>query len=221
MHKPDNLTSEYFRGAHFLMNVPASIHLQLDGSAIEPKDYLSKPDRDALQHAGNAENVIVNYRFDAMRSALRIAIPRTYDQALFTESARRKDSQPASHQQECADDTQPDVHHPTGEEMPSASLGRRDALLAGGHQVTIVGIAPNPNKQHAYIIAGYALKQETGENMPVAVCIDDHTTLLEITGAPVALPTLEAVQEGDGIIVDGKTSKRGVIHARRIVLADI
>jgi YegS/Rv2252/BmrU family lipid kinase len=224
MHKPDNLTAEFFRGAHFSLGLPASIHIQLDGSTATLKDYLSKPDRDALQRAGDAEHVIVNYRFNAMRAALRMAFPRTYNQALFRESAKRKDGQPASQQQEHPDDKQPDTQsaqHLANEQIQPTPLESRDALLAGGHQVTIVGIAPNPNQQHAYIIAGYALKQETGENKPVAICVDDHTTLLKVTGSPVALPMLEELQEGDGIIVEGKKSKRGVIQARRVVIPDM
>jgi YegS/Rv2252/BmrU family lipid kinase len=224
MRKPDNLTTEFFRGAHFSLSVPASTHIQLDGSAATLKDYLSKPDREALQHAGDAEHVTVNYRFDTMRAALRMAIPRTYDQALFTESAKRKGSQPASKQQGDLDAKQPDTQPAqqlANEQTQPAPLEQREALLAGGQQVTIVGVAPNPNKQHAYIIAGYALKQETGENKPVAVCVDDHTALLKVTGAHVAPPTLEELQEGDGIIVEGKKSKRGVIEAKRVVIPDI
>lgn len=221
MRKPDNLTAEFFRGAHFSLSIPASIHLQLDGSAGNLKDYLSKPDWEALQQAADTEHVKVNYRFDAMRSALRMAIPRTYDRALFANSAKSKDRQAASPQQERADDTQsniPSTQQPTNEPV---SIAPGDALLVGGHQVTVVGIAPNPNKQHAYIIAGYALKQDTGDSRPVAVCVDDHATLLKITGAPVALSALEALQEGDGIVVEGKKSKRGVIQARKVVIPDI
>jgi len=224
MRKPDNLTAEFFRGAHFSLSVPASIHIQLDGSAATLKDYLSKPDWDALQHAGDAEHVTVNYRFDAMRAALRMAIPRTYDQALFTEPAKRKDSQPASKQQGDLDARQLNARSAqstTDEHAQPASLEQRDALLAGGYHVTIVGVAPNPNKHHAYILAGFAVKQETGENKPVAICVDDHTVLLKVTGAPAALPILEGLQEGDGIIVEGKKSKRGVIEAKRVVIPDI
>src|SRR5579864_6966430 len=84
--KPDNLTAEYFQGAHISISAPASIALQLDGSAVKLKDYLGKSDRKALIHKGDAAQVMVTYRFDAMPHALQIAIPRTYNDTLFKES---------------------------------------------------------------------------------------------------------------------------------------
>jgi YegS/Rv2252/BmrU family lipid kinase len=41
--KPDNTTAEYFHGAHLIITAPASVGLQLDGSAVKLKDYLCKP----------------------------------------------------------------------------------------------------------------------------------------------------------------------------------
>src|SRR2546422_3581418 len=63
--KPDNLTADYFRGAHLLITVPASISFQVDGSAVKLKDYLSKSERKALENAQDAEHVMVTYRFEA------------------------------------------------------------------------------------------------------------------------------------------------------------
>jgi YegS/Rv2252/BmrU family lipid kinase len=40
--KPDNKTTEFFRGAHLSICVPASIALQLDGSTVRLKDLLCK-----------------------------------------------------------------------------------------------------------------------------------------------------------------------------------
>src|SRR5207248_10068174 len=78
--KPDNLTTEYFHGAHLMISAPASIDLQLDGTAVKLKDYLSTANRKALEGVGDAEQVMVNYRFDAMPRALSIAIPYTYNE---------------------------------------------------------------------------------------------------------------------------------------------
>jgi YegS/Rv2252/BmrU family lipid kinase len=75
--RPDNRTNEYFRGASITISVPASIDMQLDGSAVSLNDYLSKSDRKALQSAGNAAQVMVTYRFDAMPRAVQVAIPST------------------------------------------------------------------------------------------------------------------------------------------------
>src|SRR5207245_1121104 len=47
--KPDNLTAEYFHGAHLYIKVPATVPMQLDGSAVKLKDYLEKASYAALQ----------------------------------------------------------------------------------------------------------------------------------------------------------------------------
>ena len=49
--KPDNRTTEFFRGAQLSICIPASIALQLDGSTVRLKDYLCKSDRKELQSA--------------------------------------------------------------------------------------------------------------------------------------------------------------------------
>src|SRR5258708_35865955 len=85
--KPDNLTTKYLPGAFFSISVPATIDLQLDGSAVKLKDYLNKSDRQALEEERDAEQVMVNYRFDAMPRALHIAIPHTYNDKLFEHTA--------------------------------------------------------------------------------------------------------------------------------------
>ena len=84
--KASNASAEYFRGAHFTITVPASIEMQVDGSAVELKDHVRKSDWAALSEAGKASEVMVKYRFDAMPGALRVAIPNTYNDALFEES---------------------------------------------------------------------------------------------------------------------------------------
>ena len=87
--KPGNGRSEYFRGAHFWISVPASVDLQLDGSRVKLEDCLAAPDRTAHRQAKDPEAVMVTYRFDAMPRALRVAIPCTYDGALFEEGPGR------------------------------------------------------------------------------------------------------------------------------------
>ena len=89
-HQPDNVTAEYFQGAHFSLSVPASVALQLDGSAVKLKDYLNKADEESLERANEADQVMVTYNFDALPHVLPIAIPRAYNgvclprQTLFT-----------------------------------------------------------------------------------------------------------------------------------------
>src|SRR5437667_7683206 len=55
--KPDNRTTEFFRGVQLSICVPASIALQLDGSTVRLKDYLCKSDRKALQNAEDMEHI--------------------------------------------------------------------------------------------------------------------------------------------------------------------
>lgn len=81
--RPDSNSTRNLQGAHFLMTVPASIHLQLDGSSVQLEDYLSRADRDALQQAPDRAQVMVSSRFDAVPHALRVALPETYDKTLF------------------------------------------------------------------------------------------------------------------------------------------
>ncbi len=92
--KPDNLSAEYIHGAHLSITVPASVPMQLDGSAVELKDSLKKADYSALQQAGDAEHVLVTYAFDALPHALALAIPRSYDDELF----ERTDNEDKTHE---------------------------------------------------------------------------------------------------------------------------
>src|SRR5947209_16404794 len=82
-HRPDSNTCRNFQGPHFLITVPAFIHLQLDGSSVQLEDYLSKADRKALQQVPDKMQVMATYRFDGMPHALRVALPETYDKTLF------------------------------------------------------------------------------------------------------------------------------------------
>ncbi len=90
--KPDNLSAEYFHGAHLSITVPASVPMQLDGSAVKLKDCLEKADYEALQSAPNSEHVMLTYRFDALPHALDIAIPNVYNDALFESSNSRDET---------------------------------------------------------------------------------------------------------------------------------
>src|SRR2546430_12309774 len=93
--KPDNRTTEFFRGAQLSICIPASIALQLDGSTVRLKDYLSKSDRKELQRAEDMKQVMVTYQFDALPRALQAAIPRTYTGPLFEKSDHDEASQAA------------------------------------------------------------------------------------------------------------------------------
>jgi YegS/Rv2252/BmrU family lipid kinase len=81
--RPTHAQSKAARSAHFLVSAPASVDLQLDGSAVKLKKYLTEPAREALERAGDLERVRVAYRFEAVAAALRMAVPREYDGRLF------------------------------------------------------------------------------------------------------------------------------------------
>ncbi|HVB26266.1 MAG TPA: diacylglycerol kinase family protein [Ktedonobacteraceae bacterium] len=217
--KPDNMTTENFYGSHLTMSVPASIDLQLDGSAVKLKDYLSKADRKALEQS-DAEQVMITYRFDAMPKALRIAIPNSYDDELF-ENARQETS---GSQEQHEEETQAKEEHVSHrDEKRSAEEQEKDLeqvkmFLENGRKVKIIGASANPEKKHSYIVAGQVTKESTGEAKPVAVCIDDNTTIIKRTGEHETPAVVRELQEGGDMVVEGKKSKRGVIRASRVVV---
>ena len=221
--KPDNMTAEYFHGTHLSISVPASIDLQLDGSAVKLKDYLSKSDRKALQQVDDADHVMVNYQFDAMPRALHVAIPSTYNNTLFEDAPGK--SKPHAEEQQHADEEQ--SHAEAQQEDSSQHDGKGseethpeivEALLQHGRTVKVVGVGPGPDKKHTYIIAGGTAKQATGEIKPVAVCINGDTTVIKRTGEPAPPAVVGELQEGAEIVAEGKKSKRGVIPAKRVVV---
>ena len=93
-----------------------------------------------------------------------------------------------------------------------------DALLETGRRVTVVGAGPNPERKGTSIVAGATSKKATGETMPVAVRIDDKTTLVRHTGEPLPPAFAAELPEGSELVVEGKQSKRGVIRAKRVVV---
>jgi hypothetical protein len=211
--RPDNQHTQFFRGAHLSIRIPASIGLQLDGSVVNLKDYLSKSDREALQCAQDAEHVLVTYRFDALPRVLHVAIPSTYDGPLFERSPQEETPQTSEHRHSAgADEKQPDTSPPS--EQQSQEQSEREH----GRKVTVVGVATRSEKKCAFIVAATTSKSSTGEIMPVAICIDENTELLKRTGEPAAALDVQRLQEGAEIVVEGKKSKREVIHATRTVV---
>jgi len=214
--KPDNRTAQFFRGAHLSICVPASIELQLDGSTVRLKDYLRKSDRKALQRAEDAEHVLVTYQFDALPSALPVAIPYTYDATLFERSHHDGTSQSQVQEDAINDPSQQPGTSSAGEQQQSHE--QLDTLLEHGRKVTVVGVTLHSDKKRTYIVAGTTPKRSTNETIPVAICIDDSTTLLKQTGESATAVEVEHLQENMEIVVEGKRSKRGVIQATGVVV---
>ncbi len=235
--KPHNVTTEYFHGAHFLISAPASIDLQLDGTAVKLKDYLSKANQKTLEGAGDAEQVMVNYRFDAMARALRIAIPCTYNETLFEHTAGSGKShaelEQQAHAEKPANGSREHNESQEGTEQDTSEHGGKLSteedqrelpelvirLMEQGRRVTVVGASPNADKKkQTYVVAGGTTKKSTGETKPVAVRIDDNTMILRRSGQSVSPAVVGELQEGAEIVVEGKQSKRGVISARRVIV---
>jgi len=215
--RPGNVTAEYFHGASIRISVPASIDLQLDGSAVWLKDYLNKSDREALQSAGNADQVMVAYRFDAMPRAVQVAIPSTYDGTLFENALAEEKPKVPSHKQK--DEGALQQNHGHVEEVELESQEEQVAtLLAEGHHVTVRGVASQPQKQHTYIIAGTVPHHMTGDTTPVALCVDESVTILRRSGERVHPVKIQELHEGALIVAAGKKSKYGVIRATQVVI---
>ncbi len=218
-HRPDKVTARHFLAAHFLITVPASIHLQLDGSAFRLEDFLSKADRTVLQQVSDSAQVMVTYRFDAVPHALRVAIPETYDYRLFEHLNEREETHTADEQPPIkATSEQRDGQH---EEVQRESSDLLNTLLEHGYKITIAGVVAAPGKRHRYVIAGQTVKQQTGEMKPVAIRIDEDARVLLCAGEHAPHDHVLKLQDGAEVIAVGKKSKRGVIKAQEVLLLSL
>ena len=221
--KPDNQTSETFRGAHITLRVPASIDLQLDGSAVKLNDYLSKGDRKALEQAQDKDHVMVTYEFEAQPRVLNVAFPATYNNALFEKTDDYVTPHPLDQQSSSDENVSEEASQQNGASSSDGQQGQEQTeqvkeLLEKGRKVTVTGSATLSEKKQKYIIAGTTPKAATGELKPVAVVIDKDTALLKQSGETASAADAMKMQEGAQIVVEGKKSKRGVIHATRAVV---
>jgi YegS/Rv2252/BmrU family lipid kinase len=222
--KPDNTTAEYFHGAHLMISAPASIEMQLDGSAVKLKDYLSKSDRKALSETKDAGNVMVNYRFDTMPAALQVAIPSTYNDTLFEQTSHAEPALSSG----VKEPTNVNESSETAHEDPSSSGTQEKQpevpshiaeLKDHGRKVSVVGVSHYQDKKgQTYIIAGGTAKKSTGETKPVAVRINGDTSILRHSGEQVPPPLIEKLPADAEIVVEGKQSKRGVIAALKVLI---
>jgi len=211
-----NRHSEYFQGAHFEIRVPAAIGLQLDGSRMKLKDYLSAPDRAELREAADPAAVMVTYRFEAVPRVLRVAIPSAYDDALFERGSGEASASTngKSHPAQAVGATSD--REPWVVERQSAE--QIDALLEHGRKVTVVGVGSNADRGGNCVVAGGISDENTGESRPVAVRIDQNTMVVGSTGEPLPANFAAELPAGGVIVVEGKQSKRGVIRAKRVVV---
>src|SRR5215469_3613437 len=155
---------------------------------------------------------MVCYRFDAMPKAVRMAVPRTYNGTLFQTAAHTGQGQgPRAEQRE---QRPPSVQR---NDAQSAELGGQrgsGSLHQQEYRITVIGVAPHPAKPGVSIIAGRYKKRDTDETEVVAVRVNGRTLVLRQEGERVPHTEVQALQEGQEIVVDSDKSKRGVIRAR-------
>ncbi len=208
-HKPDNTSTAYVQGRHFTITIPASIELQLDGSALELSDCLNDDDKEALHQAQDTAKVLVTYRIDVLQQALQVAIPRTYDNTLFANAPHTN----SEHTSESAKDGKRDE---TTQHLPQEQI---EALLKQSKQVIVAGVTPDPAKHNTYIVAGTTRKASTGDIKPIALRVSPDTKIYQRTGEAVKIATIETLQAGTVLAVIGKENKRGVIGTNTILFA--
>lgn len=216
--RPDSNTARNFQGTHFLITVPASIRLQLDGSAVQLEDYLSKADREALQQVPDRAQVMVCYRFDAVPHALRVALPQACDNTLFEHLSYAGETHTPDEQRPAKAPSE--SHDGQRREVQQESSGLIKTLLRDGYETTVAGVVAVPRKKPRYVIAGHTVKRQTGETKPVAVRVDEDATVLLQTGRHVPLSEIQQLQEGTVVVARGKKSRRDVIKAKQVLLPD-
>ena len=213
---PRNGRSERFRDSRFWIRAPASVDLQLDGSRVTLDDGVPAPERTERRQKKNAEANVVTYRFDAIPRALHVAIPYTYNGALFENGSPKEIARPAKEQS-------PDQNAGRAGARKSKDVQYQDpqrlyALLKYGRKVTVVGVGPNPERDTTYIVAGVTSEKKTGVSKPVAVQINHKTTLVGPKGESLPITFAAKLLENTVIVVEGKQSKRGVVRAKRVVV---
>src|SRR6266567_3864011 len=217
LHTVDTKVTQHFRGPHLSISVPASIELELDGSVVQLKDFLRKKERRALEHAGEADKVMVHYRFDAVPAAARIAFPSTYDGSMFEKPAHKKPFERAAQQRKQREE-QLAAQQQAGQAKQEFSKPVEE-LQQHGRKITVVGVALNPHHPETYIIAGTYRAKNDANIEPAAVRVDEHTLVLNRQGEQVIPLMVENLHEGEQITVEGKKSKRGVIDADYVRLS--
>ena len=220
LHTVDTKITRYFRSPHLSISVPASIELELDGNVVKLKDFLRKKERRALEYAGDADKVMVHYRFDAVPAAARIAFPSTYDGSMFEKPDHKKPFERAAQQRKQREEqlaAQQQEHQSDGQAGQEFSKVVEE-LQQHGRKITVVGVTIHPQRAETYIIAGTYKAKNDGNIEPSAIRVDGHTLVLNRQGEQVIPLMAENLHEGEQFTVEGKRSKRGVIDADRIMM---
>jgi YegS/Rv2252/BmrU family lipid kinase len=214
--KPDTTVSSYFQEAHFFITIPASVQVQLDGSAVKLKDYLDKNVYEQVLGRAGTEQVMITYRIDVEPHALRVLVPSDCSSELF--------EQPEA-EQSVTEGKELSVHEKDkrseeSQRMRDSESGAVPGSLVRGRRVTMIGKAVQVEikKQPAYVLAGTTPKLSTSEQRVVAVVINKKTVLHDQQGNTLPFDDVASVKEGAVITVEGKKNKRGVIRATTMVI---
>ena len=214
--KLDETMTRYFRSSQLSIRVPAATAMQVDGSVVKLEDYLCKAERDELRQVNDTGEVMVSYRFDAVPGAMQMAVPRTFNGSLFQAATRTSQGQgPRAKQSE---KQTPSVQRNNVQVQERSQQGS-GSLEQQEYRVTVIGVAHHPSKPDVSIIAGRYKKQDTDETEVVAVQVNDRTLVQRQEDERVPHTEMQALQEGQEIVVVGKKSKRGVIRAWSIKIA--
>lgn len=240
--KPADITTEYFHGAHLTMKLPASVSIQLDGTAIPLKRLLRKSDLRALQDLDDPEQALLTYRFDALPRTLRVAIPSDYDGVLFARTGGRGPSHvpPEQTDEKAGSQTdatstssyEKDKNSPEDETSQTLKVLQTQELHAeeqkkgerqeqpqhDGRLISVISAVQVPGRKQCAILAGITRSKGTGALKLVAVKVTHNRAVSKADGQAGSFELIHELQEGQQIVVAGKQSKRGVITARRVII---
>ncbi|MFL5588908.1 MAG: diacylglycerol/lipid kinase family protein [Ktedonobacteraceae bacterium] len=146
---------------------------------------------------------------------LLMAGPRVYDDNLFKKSPGNGEAHAVPQEQKDRRTARHNDHFVEGQQEAPELI---KALLEAGLKMTVAGVAPNPDKKDAYIIAGTLQNQKTGDAVPVAVPVDNSVVVTNRAGKRVSAAAVQKLQEGTVVVIEGKKSRRGVIRATHIVI---
>ena len=90
-------------------------------------------------------------------------------------------------------------------------------LREEGRKLNVAGTGFDA-QHNTYIVSSSYTQASTGASKPVAVRVDDATTILNASGEKLAPAAVWELKEGQEIIVSGKKSKRGVIAAQHVLV---
>ncbi len=217
-HKPDEKTTYYFKGTHFIVRAPASVDMHVDGSISKLRDLLQPSERPLLEQTSDLTQLLVDYRFDIQPEAVQIAVPRTYDGPLFTKSLPEEHA--AAKKQAHPSEKEEPVVSQSVQDTPSGQTSQSTDQQQAQYKIAVIGTVLHQEKQPVFIVAGNFKQKNTEETQIVALRVTSQTLVLNKAGEHVPPATVLDLQEGQELLAEGNKTKRGVIHATCLRLAN-